>query len=725
MFRTLRAKLLIVFILITFIPMSAVGVISHTLQKQEITNNIERLISLQSYSLTKEVQRFIEEKLMDVEYFAQNPVLIDPESTELEVREQLYTFLDTHDIYGSIILLDEEGIVTAGVETSVIGRDLSEREWFQKALDGETSMSDLYVSPILNEPMLVLAAPIYNVDQELIGVVSPSFKLGFVYDMLQNYTVEQQDAGWGGYTFILNSEGDVVGHPDGEKLLTANYFEQKNIPRETVEELINNYEVAETVDGEVYSFSTMHPIPGFDHVWYVGIAMEETELYAPLNGLLIGYLVVFSIVLIILTFVAYGLSKYLLRPIGHLIETTKRMAAGSRDNQQFVNAYEEVNQLNETFKQMTTELDERETYQRKAVGVIEATDNGVFAIDRVTKQLTLFNRKCEEIFEVEKNDVIDKTIDHLMDESPHFEALVHKSQLFELLDKAETATQFEVDCGYGGSHKTLFLSVTTLPGAENSHDELLIVFYDLTEKRKMEKELLRSEKLKVAGEMSAGFAHEIRNPLTTIKGFIKLFDEQDGKMKPKYYKLVMDEIDRVTKIVNELLNIANPNVCEEKTKVNIDGMLENILTLYEGHMNRHHIELETFLHGTLPDIEADSNKLKQVLINLIQNGIEAMPDGGRMNVHTKLGHAENSEKVIVIRVEDTGEGMDKDTMDKLGTPFFTTKETGTGLGLTTSFRVIEEMAGTIKVSSTQEKGTVFTISIPVHVPSEETENKKQ
>ncbi|MCR6112416.1 hypothetical protein HXA35_18955 [Bacillus sp. A301a_S52] len=723
MFRTLRAKLLIVFILITFIPMSAVGVISHTLQKQEITNNIERLISLQSYSLTKEVQRFIEEKLMDVEYFAQNPVLIDPESTELEVREQLYTFLDTHDIYGSIILLDEEGIVTAGVETTVIGRDLSEREWFQKALDGETSMSDLYVSPILNEPMLVLAAPIYNEDEELIGVVSPSFKLGFVYDMLQNYTVEQQDAGWGGYTFILNSEGDVVGHPDGEKLLTANYFEQKNIPRETVEELINNYEVAETVDGEVYSFSTMHPIPGFDHIWYVGIAMEESELYAPLNGLLIGYLVVFSMVLIILTFVAYGLSKYLLRPIGHLIETTKRMAAGSRDNQQFVNAYEEVNQLNETFKQMTTELDERETYQKKAVGVLEATDNGVFAIDRVTKQLTLFNRKCEEIFDVTKNDVIDKTIEHLMSESPHFESLVEKSHLFELLDKEEIATQFEVDCAGAGNHKTLFLSVTTLPGAENSHDELLIVFYDLTEKRKMEKELLRSEKLKVAGEMSAGFAHEIRNPLTTIKGFIKLFDEQEGKMNPKYYKLVMDEIDRVTKIVNELLNIANPNVCEEKTEINIDDMLGNILTLYEGHMNRHHIKSETFLHGSLPDIEADSNKLKQVFINLIQNGIEAMPDGGQMNIHTKFGHAESSEKVIVIRIEDTGEGMDKDTMDKLGTPFFTTKETGTGLGLTTSFRVIEEMAGTIKVSSTQGQGTVFTISIPVHGPSGDTQNK--
>ncbi|MCE7791371.1 ATP-binding protein [Salipaludibacillus sp. CUR1] len=714
MFRTLRSKLLLFFILIAFVPMAAVGVISYTSQKQEMTQSVERSLAIQSYSVNLEIKRFMEERLADAAFLAQNPVLMDPESSTLDIRDQLYSFMGVHDLYVDIILLDENGIVVSDTETEVLDQDLSEREWYQEALNGHTVVSDLYVSPLLDKPVMVVASPIYNMNQEIIGVVSPTFDVETLYSQLGDYTEEQQEAGWGGYTFLLNSEGEVAFHPDPEKVLNVNYFQEKQISENHIETKIEDGELASVVDGEVHYFNRIDPFPGFMHDWYVGVSVQEDELYSPLNTLLIRYLIFFSLVFPVLTYAVYRLSDFLVRPVSQLVESTKRVAAGNRDNQEYVYAYEEVNDLNTTFDEMTRQLEERESSHKKAALVLETTDNGVFAFDRKTKRITVFNRMCEEMFSQDKNDVIGMELDELIGQSPAFKSVVESSGLLELKDEEQVRSEYEIECKCGGQERTLFLSLSTLPTPEDEtvEDEMLVVFYDLTEKRKMERELIRSEKLKVVGEMSAGFAHEIKNPLTTIKGFIQLFYEQNGHVKENYYQLVIEEIERVNKIMNELLNIANPNPEEKKAEINIDQMLEDILALYSSQIYKNHVDLETFFHGSLPAVEMDANKLKQVFINLIQNGIEAMPDGGRMNIRTTVEDETENDSHVIIQVEDTGVGMDKETIEKLGTPFFTTKKTGTGLGLTTSYRVIEEVNGALNVSSEQGKGTAFTIYLP-------------
>lgn len=715
MFQTLRSKLLIFFILIAFVPMLAVGIMSYKAQKQEMTNHAEKSLSMQSTNMADDISRFLQERINDTEYLSRNPVMMDPSSSLLDIRGQMYYFLDVHDIYYDTYFTDNNGVVIGDTENEVIGQNISDRPWLAEAMEGKTFVSDIYYSTVLKEPVLVVAAPVYDVNHNVIGVISPSLNLDSLYSMLEGYTKEQQETGWGGYAILLNEEGTVVSHPDQEKILDENYFEEHGFSKEAVDKVINDQEITKVIEGEVHSFAKIEPIPGFNNEWYVGVSVEESELYAALNDLLIQYLISFAIVLLLLMFAVYRLSAYIVQPIQQLVETTKKFATGSGHDRKYVNAFEEVDHLNDTFDYMMRQLEHRENLHKKSTMVLGATDNGIFAIDRKTKRITLFNRMCEEVFQRDKDSVVGTMIDEVMKYSNSFRNFVNSANLNSLIEDNEQGCQFEVECESDGEVRTYFLSVSNLPKLddETTHNEMLIVFYDLTEKRQMERELLRSEKLKVVGEMSAGFAHEIRNPLTTIKGFIQLFNQQGEERNRQYYSLIIEEIDRVNKIMNELLNIANPNPVEENAQANVEDILKKIILLQETQMKKNHIELETFFQGNLPEMKVNVNKLKQVFINLIQNGIEAMPDGGRMNIRTRLNKDEkSSSQQLVIQIEDNGIGMDMATIEKLGTPFFTTKETGTGLGLTTSYRVIEELDGAINVSSEAGQGTTFTIYIP-------------
>lgn len=225
----------------------------------------------------------------------------------------------------------------------------------------------------------------------------------------------------------------------------------------------------------------------------------------------------------------------------------------------------------------------------------------------------------------------------------------------------------------------------------------------------MERELIRTEKLTIAGEMAAGLAHEIRNPLAIIRGFIQLYREGKEGRKRNNYEIIINEIDRVNHFINDLLNIANPKLEEKLENTNLVNVLENILTLQTSQINKKGITINKQL-GEIPTIYIDPNEVQQVLINIIQNAIEAMDSGGTLTIQTK--HLATEDK-LTVEIKDTGIGMEENTLKKLGTPFYTTKKTGTGLGLTMSFRLIEEMKGTVCVSSKRTKGSKFTITLPV------------
>ena len=235
---------------------------------------------------------------------------------------------------------------------------------------------------------------------------------------------------------------------------------------------------------------------------------------------------------------------------------------------------------------------------------------------------------------------------------------------------------------------------------------------DITERVHNEEELIEmnetlaieSQKLSVAGQLAAGIAHEVRNPLTSINGFLQLLRDSADEKTNEYLGIVFSEIKRIELVLSELLILAKPQSVTYK-RINIIETLEHVSKLLNTNAILYNIEIQTNFREREMYIRGDENQLKQVFINLIKNAIEAMPHGGTITILAAV----NAHNKVQLTFKDEGVGMKKETIDKLGEPFFTTKTKGTGLGLTICLRILRDHGADIRVQSEQGEGTTFHI----------------
>jgi len=235
-----------------------------------------------------------------------------------------------------------------------------------------------------------------------------------------------------------------------------------------------------------------------------------------------------------------------------------------------------------------------------------------------------------------------------------------------------------------------------------------IVFIDMTEINKSKEFLQQAEKLSSIGELAAGIAHEIRNPLTSLKGFVQLLQGMPLSRDEinQYCGIMLTEIERINLIVSELLLLARPKELDLKHK-ELRSILENVVILLNTQAILHNVQITADFEQEPLWIHCEENKIKQVFINLIKNAIEAMPQGGEIRLEARRRGDD-----VVVKVADQGCGIPEDKLGKLGNPFYTTKETGTGLGLMVSYSIIENHRGCISVESKVGRGTTFTVRLP-------------
>ncbi|MCA1064262.1 ATP-binding protein [Rossellomorea sp. AcN35-11] len=229
----------------------------------------------------------------------------------------------------------------------------------------------------------------------------------------------------------------------------------------------------------------------------------------------------------------------------------------------------------------------------------------------------------------------------------------------------------------------------------------------MIEKKLLREEILKSEKLNTLGELAASIAHEVRNPLTVVKGFLQLMKKQVKGDHEEYLKIVLSELGRAEEIINDYLNFAKPEF-EKVEKVNVKEVLSDVTILLNAYALKDGVSLEADLKVD-GFMLTDRNKLKQAFVNIIKNAIEATPPQGKVDVHLRVTGSQ-----AIITVEDTGKGMTKEQINRLGTLFFSTKDQGTGLGTSVSLRIIEAMGGHIHFSSIVNKGTIVTIDLPLN-----------
>jgi signal transduction histidine kinase len=220
--------------------------------------------------------------------------------------------------------------------------------------------------------------------------------------------------------------------------------------------------------------------------------------------------------------------------------------------------------------------------------------------------------------------------------------------------------------------------------------------------------LVRTEKLYAIGEFSAGVAHEIRNPLSSIKMLIQTFERKKEALSSKNFAIIQGEIDRIDRIIKGFLAFTRPGTAEKKD-VNINDILEEVITLTRPKMEQSSISLNKRFSSASPIIKGNNDALKQVFINIVLNAIQAMDDeGGTLSIETL---ANNGSLTAIIK--DTGCGIPENNLKYISDPFFTTKENGTGMGLALTYSIVNDHSGKINVESTPKIGTKITVELPL------------
>jgi PAS domain S-box-containing protein len=320
-----------------------------------------------------------------------------------------------------------------------------------------------------------------------------------------------------------------------------------------------------------------------------------------------------------------------------------------------------------------------------------------FFIVNMSGQLVYVNNVCEELLQYSRNDLKNMNLSDIFISSALSDTLT-----FFIEKQREQLVNFDSKITLRPGNP-IDVNVTTFPILFNN--EVVgnyVVLKDIT-MIKRERQLL-SEKQAAAGQLAAGIAHEIRNPITAIKGFLQLI-MGEHKGEKTYFRIVESEINRVETILKELMVLAKPTKINYK-KLDIRFLLDKVLTLMESQTLLKNIEVIKNFQALEVSIIGDENQMKQVFINYIKNAIEAMKDGGKLiveGIHLNEG--------VHIRIIDHGSGIPPEILRRINEPFFTTKEQGTGLGMLISNEIIEEHKGKLNIISNTE-GTCIEVILP-------------
>lgn len=340
---------------------------------------------------------------------------------------------------------------------------------------------------------------------------------------------------------------------------------------------------------------------------------------------------------------------------------------------------------------------------------VDNSSSAIIAID-LNEKIIIYNQVAEDIMGIPADEVIGKPFSFLLDRKIGSE----DSILLNTLRTGKPYTHVEANIETPIGIMNVMAYTTLVRDNEDNIIGSILSIRDITNQKQLEEKIINAEKFSVIGELAAGIAHEVRNPLTAVKGFLQLLGKRfhgDDQIQ-QYINIMMDEISRINHIISEFLLLARPTV-PIKRYANIHDVLDEILMLSEGEFWLRSVEIQRHYDMSCPVVKIDVEQIKQVFLNLVSNAVASMPERGSLIIRTNYSRADN---MIRLYFSDTGVGIEPGKLEVIFDPFFTTKEEGTGLGLTVSYRIIENHGGRIEVDSKVGKGTTFVVSLPTEKP---------
>ncbi len=387
-------------------------------------------------------------------------------------------------------------------------------------------------------------------------------------------------------------------------------------------------------------------------------------------------------------------------PINKLTLGAKDVAKGDLSKTVRINSEDEIGTLGKSFNEMLSSLNEH---------ILESMTGGVITIN-MKGIVASFNTAAEAILGYDSEGVIGMGFRDVFAKDENNKDIV--DTIDSAIKDKKTISSGETTITTKDKRKIpIGITTSLLKDKEDMLLGVVVTFKDLARIKHMEEQMRRADRLAALGSLAAGVAHEIRNPLGSVKGLAQLLREDMKEDDPKrgYTDVIVKEVDRLNKVVEELLSFARPE--ESHVEPNdINEIIEDTLQLAKHDASQAKIEIIRNYDSNLPNVSADSKKLQQAFLNIIFNAFHAMKEkGGQLSITT---HLYEDPKFVEIRFQDTGPGIAPEHITRLFDPFFTTREDGTGLGLTITHQIIDSHGGRIAVGSGMGKGATFSVCLP-------------
>lgn len=338
--------------------------------------------------------------------------------------------------------------------------------------------------------------------------------------------------------------------------------------------------------------------------------------------------------------------------------------------------------------------------------IIESVDTGILTLN-LRGEIKSLNRAAEEITGYRFREVRNRPVEDVF---PGVSAFLGEER--EEAGKKGVVNRQELEFNKGQERKTLGFASSTLRDGKGSRIGRILIFQDLTARKEMEREVERSKRLALLGEVTACFAHEMRNPLASISGSVQMLQRELnlGETEEKLMKIILRGRDRLESLLKDFLLLARPGGGRHE-KVDVPGLILDVLESirFSSEWNEA-VTVAGEMREAVP-VLGNRQEIRQVIWNLVLNAVQAMPEGGRLDVRTSTVQ-ENGRVYLAVAVSDQGDGVQAEDPMRVFEPFFTTREKGTGLGLAVVKRITESHGGTVRVESMPGRGSTFTLFFP-------------
>ncbi|MBF4693053.1 PAS domain-containing sensor histidine kinase [Fusibacter ferrireducens] len=682
--RSIQSQIMRLLIIMSMTLILTLGLVFYNNTVSRIKDSKKREMTTLAIETTNKIERFLFERSADVKVLASSNIL-NAENVSREVQSHyLENVVKAYQTYDEIFVLDNSGDLK--ITTNKASGETTASFYKKHFISNDAFVSDYIIG---DDSYIFFSAP----------VVENGIQLGIVVEKMNFDSIKE---------IINNVRVGTRGHADLVKLQEGQTLANIVGTKESYSELEKGMILTATYP--VIKYATQRD------QWVLTISQPADEAYAIIRDIEKYFAIVMLIFFVIVYIFSGIVSQSVTKPIRQLKQKIGEIMNDQKLYTSEIVTSDEVKHLTSTFDFLLEELNfmmqkvlekSGEVAYIKEIrssmsNLIEHMPNGIVTIDG-KGEITSMNPAAKEILDVDwvGQNVFRRSETHyavLLDYLK--ESMLNDSTQNELLS-------FEDENKFS---KKIIVSTLKQMDINEVVIGMTVVIQNFEEKLKFEESVMRAERLSELGVLSAGVAHEIRNPLASIKGYVQLVLSElgDHTQAKEDLEIVLGEVARLDKIIDRFMTFASPNQPDRK-KNDLDGLINEVLHLMMQSIESNQIQVESNLHIKEP-IYMDYDQMKQVLINVLINAIQAMPKGGHLKIDTSLSRLHN---VCEIHIIDNGEGIPEEILEKIFAPFFTTRQQGTGLGLSICSRIVESHQGSFEIQSREGIGTQVTIKLPI------------